>query len=41
MVFHNLVAAKELVPEFLRLSPDRKIPVIVEGDQVTVGFEGA
>jgi glutathione S-transferase len=36
-----LLAAKERLPEFLRLSPDRKIPVIVEGDQVTIGFAGA
>jgi hypothetical protein len=39
--FHNPGLEKEVLEEFLRLSPDRKIPLIVEGDQVTIGFEGA
>jgi len=31
----------EVLEAFLRVSPDRKIPVIVEGDQVLIGFNGA
>jgi glutathione S-transferase len=39
--FHNPGIEKEVLEEFLRISPDRKIPAIVEGDQVLIGFEGA
>ena len=41
MEFHNPALEKEFLEEFLRISPDRKIPVIVEGDQVRIGFDGA
>jgi hypothetical protein len=39
--FHNPGLEKEVLEEFLRISPDRKIPVIVEGDHVRIGFDGA
>jgi glutathione S-transferase len=38
--FHNPVLEKDFLEEFLRISPDRRIPVIVEGNQVLIGFEG-
>jgi hypothetical protein len=31
---------KQVLEEFLRISPDRRIPVIVEGDYVRIGFNG-
>lgn len=40
MELHNPGLEKEFLEEFLRISPDRKIPVIVKGDQVRIGFEG-
>jgi glutathione S-transferase len=39
--FHNPALEKEFLREFLRISPDRKIPAIVEGDHVLIGFDGA
>jgi len=38
--FHNPALEPEGLEEFLRISPDRKIPVIVEGDHVRIGFDG-
>jgi glutathione S-transferase len=35
-----LNAEKDRLPEFLELSPERRVPVIIEGDRVTIGFEG-
>jgi glutathione S-transferase len=39
--YHNPGLEKEFLEEFLRISPDRKIPVIVEGEHVRIGFDGA
>jgi hypothetical protein len=41
VAFHNPALEKEFLEDFLRVSPDRKIPVIVEGDRVLIGFAGA
>jgi hypothetical protein len=41
VAFHNPTLEKEFLEEFLRLSPERKIPVIVEEDHVRIGFDGA
>ena len=38
MEFHNPAGEKEVLEEFLRISPDRKIPVIVEEDRSTSGL---
>ena len=36
----NVTADPSFVDEFLALSPDRVVPVIVQDDVVTVGFGG-
>lgn len=36
----NLSLAPEKIPELLKVSGGKKVPVIIDGDRVTVGFKG-
>ncbi len=38
--YHDVLSSKNVYKEFLKHSPDRLVPVIIEGDKVTVGFNG-
>lgn len=38
--YHDVLSSKSAYKEFLKYSPDRLVPVIIEGDKVTVGFNG-
>ncbi|MBI5582903.1 MAG: hypothetical protein HY892_03680 [Deltaproteobacteria bacterium] len=41
VVYYDLTVEKDRLPEFLKFSPERRVPVIVEGDHITIGFKGA
>ncbi len=41
MVYHDVLSDREQMQEMLVLSKgDRKVPVIVDGGRVTVGYQG-
>jgi hypothetical protein len=42
VIFRDVKADAQAMAEMLRLTPgNRKVPVLVEGDQVSIGFGGA
>ena len=42
MTYHNVLGDKALLDEMLKLSKGgRRVPVIVEGDKVTIGYGGS
>jgi len=38
--YYDILESKSAYKEFLKYSPDRLVPVIIEGDKVTIGFNG-
>jgi glutathione S-transferase len=41
VIFYDLIVEKDRLAEFLKFSPERRVPVIVAGDRITIGFKGA
>ncbi|MCU0580614.1 MAG: hypothetical protein MUF69_13905 [Desulfobacterota bacterium] len=35
-----MTVEQDRLPEFLELSPERRVPVIVEGERITIGLGG-
>ncbi|SFG24314.1 Glutaredoxin [Desulfotomaculum arcticum] len=39
-IYYDVLSSKSLFKEFLKIAPEKSVPIIVEGDKVTVGFQG-
>jgi Glutaredoxin and related proteins len=38
--YYDVLSSKSLYKDFLKVAPEKSVPVIIEGDKIKVGFGG-